>query len=323
MINEFIEFYKSKLDLWFDLQSNPSLSAELGVDQISLAHLSESDTIYVTLPHSSPNIFGKRNLPAVSASEFTAKESSAHHLRIFLTHNNFSDLGWRPYSMWYITNDRKVDEFRYVTRGKKYKHRCVESLKYIPFDDIDKSLGPTELEIEEFRRLGMNMAASFICGVAKEESLFGINIKKRTTYVPLPILTSFVLEKLHGGEHDYLESMLVDSIYKKINKLGILEECGIDEAYIFDNYTNIAITSIFNNTIVIGGSKMKSYWENVEKLIHPYHEIRNNIQAIDISDKVLPNLFNPSNIIKNQLDEKGIEFSLGMALHEKNNLQNI
>ncbi|WNK56223.1 hypothetical protein [Pantoea agglomerans] len=138
----------------------------LGSTEHALNEFIRSDEIFITLPHASMNIFFPRADVSRYVFGLQDNKKEAVHLRVFLTHTNFSDLNWRPYAWWFI-NGGKLDKMTFFTRNKKKKHNIVYSLKpkEIDFTSVDSNLR-TELETSmKFK----NISLSFIYMTAFQE----------------------------------------------------------------------------------------------------------------------------------------------------------
>lgn len=289
----------------------------LGVDDSSLQSLLSEFHTYLTLPHASPNVFGGRNLPTLRAARLVKTDDSAHHVHIVLTHNNFSDLGWTPYVYWYLGTDRLIGERRYATRGRAYKHRAVESLSFSSAEVLEKSR-IEEIEAQNFRRTGKNLAVAFIASQAYLERLAGLNVARSVMYIPLPILTEFV-RKISTARDDVSSAfsrMVSEATGRRIDTRGHLVEAPAARSYIFDNYTNIASSVLFRSPVILGGQKMSNYWKNVEETVKSAWGGERQLEFVDVSNDIRPACLWLASDVLNQLNMIGIDFSLSMSIAE-------
>lgn len=321
MIDQFVNFLQEKMHEWYLIKRNQELRSVLGVDDSSLQSLLSATNTYLTFPHASPNVFGSRNLPTLRAARLVKTDDSAHHVRVVLTHNNFSDLGWRPYAYWYLGADRLIRERRYATRGRAYKHRAVESLSLSSAEDLEKSR-IEEIEAQNFRRTGKNLAAAFIAGQAYLERLAGLNVAQSVTYIPLPILTEFVRKISTAGDDmgSAFSRMVSEATGRRIDTSGHLVEAPAARSYIFDNYTNIASSVLFRSPVIIGGQKMSHYWKNVEEAVKSAWGSERQLEFVDVSNDIRPACLWPASDVLNQLNAIGIDFSLSMSVAEYGNI---
>lgn len=314
------EFYLEQFS-HLNINERKNILETLGSTESALNEFVKSDEIFITLPHASMNIFFPRADVSRYVFGLQDNKKEAFHLRVFLTHTNFSDLNWRPYAWWFI-NGEKLDKVTFFTRNKKKKHNIVYSLKpkEIDFTSVDSDLR-TELETSmKFK----NISLSFIYMTAFQEVNSGFAHKGRTLYVPLDAFISFVIYQAKNDNlyFNFLKDFFVQAQCRKLisEELHVTNEW--QNAFIFDNFTNIALLNFFQPTAFVGGLKMDNYWDQVKEKwstafpnhLQPEFPIPTNMVMPAASKYIEP--YQPSSEISEQLINSNIPYSLTMAIQE-------
>ena len=244
------------------------------------------------------------------------------HLRVVLTHTNFSDLGWRPYAWWVVNREGRLERVSIFTRNKKQKHVVVASQPaYTSFPTL---LTSHDEAAARFAAMGQDRAWCYINLMASIERACGFSQPARTIYAPLDWLVASALtvsENETATETGrWLKGLLeISDGARVIGSGGILREAVRNEKpFVYSNPANLAILAALPSAEVLGGVKMASYWSEVERLIDlaakrsgapkPY------LKRLQVSDEELETRTPPTPELSRQLHEAGVPFSQGMAL---------
>ncbi|MGV9352613.1 hypothetical protein [Streptomyces misionensis] len=300
--------------------------ALLGLDDAALDRWAASESVLVSLPHASPNVFDPRTRVCWYAGSVQRRDADpAHHVRVVLTHINFSDLGWRPYAWWYLGGDGKVRCHRQFSRNKKRKHVIVAGRP--PMDVVPEEATTTDLDASRAARWGADLAVSYMLLGAVVERAAGMVSGRTVTYLPLSLLVSFVREQAAGPASAAGEPLpawcrlLTDQAQgRRAGPDGVLVECPAGQATVFDNYSNLAMLALLGHCHVLGGAKMAGYWPHVE---HRLGALRQSA-AEDMRDPriaVVPEtdllrFAGPSPAVAAQLERHGVPYSQGLAVAE-------
>ena len=293
----------------------------LGWDDTTLDNFLKADRIQLTLPHASPNVFFPRAGVAWYAQTRQQLDPALFHLRVVLTHNNFGDLGWRPYAWWHLNAEGHLKRLTCFTRNKRMKHVVVMSQP--PLHSIPDSMHGIDLLAARFASQGQNLGDSFIRIMAIVERAAGVNLPGRTLYVPLNLAIAcakkIAEEATAPGRK--LEAMLSCMPGRSLNALGELQSAADwRKALVFDNPGNIALMAIFGDQHVIGGAKMKAYWPEVRARLNLGEGFLGQLQVADYpSSNRIETLLKPNEHLLNVLSEMGISYSQGMAIWEHGN----
>lgn len=280
-----------------------------------------AERILVTLPHASPNVFFPRAMPHWHATR-RSNEHDGIHLRIVLDHINFSDLGWRPYSWWYLDSGGALSDLRLFTRNKKKKHVAVCSRPPLPPEKLQWPRGYSDWLPRDAR----NLSDSFIGVMACDEAMAGLRPKDRLVYVNLSDVVAIlrrIAERLGGGgRRSWLQSLFSHAEGRIVGASGSLEPCEEPwRASIIDNASMIAALGALGNVEIIGGRKMLGYWGDVlSKAATATHACGVTAPLpvpIDFSE-LRPRLEppRPSERLRKQLYDAGIGYSQGLAVAE-------
>jgi hypothetical protein len=297
--------------------------AALGLDDAGLGALAGAPRTTVTLPHASPNVFFPRAGVAWYARSLQAGDPERLHLRVVLTHVNFSDLGWRPYAWWHLDGDGALARASLFTRNKKRKHVVIAGqgpLEEVPATTVGADRAAAELACHAADR-----ALSYMLIMATVERAAGLAVPGRTCYLPLTLLLRFFRERAtvpddRGG---WLAALLAArSGARAIDASGELADVDdLDAATVFDNATNIALLSALGPEGVVGGAKMEAYWPDVEQRVAQARS-RSGVAIAPATVARLPDgidlaaVVPPSPALDAALDEAGIEHAQGLALSE-------
>jgi hypothetical protein len=305
----------------------------LGWTDDSMHNFIHNKYLIHTSPHASMNIFfpkiGSIWLQNILQTKFE-HISKSFHLRTHITHNNISDLGWRPYAWWYICNQYRIHKSIIISRNKKQKHRIVYSL---PTPTIDTTLlNDIDTKGISLATHAKNYAYYSIIYSSYIETCAGFNQPNRTMYVPLDLLHKFFQEINRGEDGGYsITRQLLNGIHKKITKKRRIGDNG--ELYLINsehfNSTNFFTLSNTGNFLIIyllaidaiiGGKKMSSYLKDINQFadlveadtgIALQRPVFIEVPALPY-EKALP----PSKDIQQQLKELSIPYSLSMAVYE-------
>ncbi|MFB7664059.1 hypothetical protein ACFC1R_08945 [Kitasatospora sp. NPDC056138] len=297
----------------------------LGLDDRSLARFATAENVLVSLPHASPNVFFPRVGVSWYVRHLQQADDSAFHLRVVLTHVNFSDLGWRPYAWWYLDTEGALRRETLFTRNKKAKHVVVASQG--PLQSVPNSAGNVDRKAARLAKSGINRAISYMLLMATVEESAGLSVSGSTLYVPLNLVVEFFRDRRLGPGSDshqrWADALLESS--PQARSLSPSGELAASEApgtaFVLDNSSNIALLSLLSCTGIVGGAKMAGYW----------HEVGDRVTAADRAAAIavaLPSLVRlpdgidylrpvpPSPRLARELEAAGIGYSQGMALAE-------
>ena len=317
---EFIEYIALHRREILQPEAPSHLLELLGLDDESLQRWRSASETIVTLPHSSPNVFKLRTRVMQHAAYIQTSHHKVHHARITLSHNNYSDLGWRPYSWWFLNRNGEVSEERFVTRHKKFKHLTVSSQP--PLHTIPEGLLAHDTMAAEAAVWGSNLSVSFMLIDAVTSHFAGLKPDARCTYIPLNWLISFAQDKARASsvESEWLRFLLDRAEGRSVSSVGKLEAHCSWTADILDNFSNLALLSLLGEPHVLGGEKMAGYWP------HPLNAIReanrNSPVSLPFPHLVtVPNFdlldrYPPSPRVKLYLRNHGLPYSQGLAVAE-------
>jgi hypothetical protein len=296
----------------------------LGLDDDGLHALQTARQVVVSLPHASPNVFFPRAGVSWYARHLQRADPSVLHLRVVLTHVNFSDLGWRPYAWWFLDKDSRLTRETLFTRNKKAKHVTVASQG--PMLDIPDRAHHTDRSAAELALLGTNRAISYMLLMSTVERAAGLTVPGRTVYVPLDLLVAFFCERHRdatAGEYGRWLSDLLDlrTATRRLTDTGTLEPGTLADAFVLDNTSNLALLSLLGCTGVVGGAKMAAYWSDItDRLTSAGRSSGLPVAAPELLR--LPggidylDLVRPSPDVAADLEAAGIAYSQGMAVAE-------
>lgn len=269
--------------------------------------------LIVTLPHASPNVFFPRVAASWYARHLQCDDGKAFHLRIVLSHTNFSDLGWRPYAWWYLDNRQQVRKVNLFTRNKKKKHVTIISqppLSELALPDMENHL----LAAYSMSTQCINRAWSYVALMASTERAAGLSLAQRTMYITLDQLLFAISQSELSG----LSSLLQRINARSLCPLGELQPTTPGEpSLVYDNSMNIALISTLGTDGIIGGAKMLNYWSGVasceRSLATGYRPMK--VLLIPEDNQVVEKVM-PSQGVSKQLVQLGIPYSQGLALSE-------
>ncbi|GHF69781.1 hypothetical protein FHX82_005686 [Amycolatopsis bartoniae] len=294
--------------------------AALGLDDGCLAAFAEAPRVVATLPHASPNVFFPRAAVGWYARHLQRCDPTLFHLRVVLTHTNFSDLGWRPYAWWFLNPDRELVRHTLFTRNKKTKHVVVASQP--PMDLVPGDATGADREAAELALHGANRAMSYLLLTATVERAAGLALPGRTLYVPLDALVRFALSEATGRWAPWISALLTTSTATRtLLPDGTLAPARrAEDAFVLDNPTNIALLALLSSVDIIGGAKMADYWAQITRRI----DFACRTAALDVRPphfRQLPEvdtrgLVAPAPSLAASLRTAGIGYSQGMALSE-------
>ncbi|SBS39137.1 hypothetical protein MSP8887_03676 [Marinomonas spartinae] len=297
---------------------NNKLQQLFGLDSKTVEQFLTASRLIVTLPHASPNIF----FPKVSASWYARHlqkyDDSVFHLRVVLSHNNFGDLGWRPYAWWYLDKNKIVRKASLFTRNKKKKHVTVlsqppiEKIDAIDMSEFDRSLS--------FLASGcINRAWSYITIMASIERAAGLSLENKTLYITFDQLIMAIRQCKESSITQKINQFLSTRQARCLSSSGELQPCDYssNSTILYDNPTNIALLSILGVEGVVGGQKMKNYWPEVAFCEEALGTQKSPMRVLLIPEgNQISQRVGPSSDILNQLSEHGIPYSQGIALSE-------
>ncbi|MEV5499527.1 hypothetical protein AB0M50_29410 [Nonomuraea fuscirosea] len=298
----------------------------LGLDDPSLDRWARSRTSLISLPHASPNVFDPRTRVGWFAGEMQRQVSGLHHVRVVLTHTNFSDLGWRPYAWWYLS-DGVVRRHRLFSRNKKQKH-CVISSRP-PLDVVPEGMTGADLSAARAAIWGSDLAASFMLIGAVIERAAGMIPGPVATYLPLTMLVSFVRELASRASSPdeqgaspaaWCGRLIATTQGRRVAPDGTLRECSGDRAEVLDNYGNLASLALLEDAQVLGGAKMAGYWPDVEAVAARIQGTAPEGFALPcvlmVPELDLLSFAGPSPDVAAQLERQGVRYSQGLAVAE-------
>jgi hypothetical protein len=290
-------------------------AALLGWDAPTLAAFCEAPRLLVTMPHASPNVFFPRAAVAWYARHLQVRDAELFHVRLMLTHNNFGDLGWRPYAYWYLNDAGALARATLFTRNKKLKHVIVASRPPLGEPPVDAG----ELDREAYRHAqrAANLALSCMLMMAFHERRAGVARAARTLYLPLDWLVASVRAQRAAGTPPgaRLAALMDAAPARRLGEGGELAPAADwRDAYVFDNPTNVALAGALGDVDVIGGAKMHAYWPDVAAAAARASLLVRFRQWPGLDASALP--VKPSATLQRALLADGIEYSQGMALAE-------
>lgn len=298
-----------------------ALSA-LGLDDDGLDTMAHSASVVITLPHASPNVFFPRVRVGWYARHLQRQSPELLHLRIVLTHVNFSDLGWRPYAWWHLDAEGQLWRSTFFSRNKKHKHVVVSSRP--PLGEVAEPLHGADVTAARLARAGANLAVSYLLVMATVERAAGLAPAGRTIYVPLSLLTHFAAADISANEGDdarWLRRLVGAAPGRRVDESGLLTGVAdVRDAEVFDNATNIALLASLGDPAVLGGAKMARYWPQV--LGRWQESTANNCQvppprlATVPADVDCEAFLPPGSALAAQLAAAGVGYSQGMALSQ-------
>ncbi|WP_406735061.1 hypothetical protein OG508_14580 [Streptomyces sp. NBC_01108] len=299
--------------------------ALLGLDDASLERWSGCATSLVSLPHASPNVFDPRTRVGWYAGTLMRRPEavSTHHLRVVLTHTNFSDLGWRPYAWWYLSEAEGVRCHRLFTRNKKRKHVVVAGRG--PLDSVPEGMVGADLVAARAAQWGADLAVSYMLIDAVIGRAAGMTGAGTTTFVPLTLVLSFVREQAAAAASRpslgaWCGGLVAAARGRRIGPDRTLLECPADKADVFDNYSNLAALCVLGRTQVLGGAKMAGYWPEVEAVIGRLEELAPDDcrapKVLVVPEADLLGVSGPSPEVAAELARQGVRYSQGLAVAE-------
>ncbi len=239
-----------------------------------------------------------------------------------LDHINFSDLGWRPYSWWYLDEKGGLADLRLFTRNKKKKHITVCSRPPLCTHDPQWPRGYENWLPED----AQNLAESYTGIMARDEAFAGMRTTERLVYILLSdvitILRRISERSAKCKRRHWLKALLSQAQGRIIGESGKLEPCNnLSRAPIVDNASAIAALGVLGDVEILGGSKMIGYWNDVltraaaassssgSAILPP-----RSVDVSGLSPCVKPPL--PSSRLQQQLNQVGIGYSQAMAVAE-------
>ncbi|MDC9604102.1 hypothetical protein [Xenorhabdus griffiniae] len=293
----------------------------LGWNKITLRRFLCAKKIFVTLPHASPNIFFPRAGVSKFVTDKQKEDYEIFHLRVVLTHTNFSDLGWRPYAWWYLNEEGILIKKSIFSRNKKKKHYIIASQSPLL---LDKQCYPHFLEQgAQLAQCADNLALSYLILQAFQEQLSGFTLADRTLYLPLDILILLMqtLARQQPDVHPWLLNLLTHAQSRKLNEYQLENTHRWENAYIYDNYTNISLLFPLAPTAIVGGIKMQRYWSDIIDNAIRMNEkstiscpIPQCLTFPQRQEYLLPYL--PKQETLRQIQASDVEYSLAMAITE-------
>ncbi|WP_289993176.1 hypothetical protein [Photorhabdus laumondii] len=293
----------------------------LGWNEITLKRFLCAKKVFVTLPHASPNIFFPRAGVSKFVTDKQKEDHEAFHLRVVLTHTNFSDLGWRPYSWWYLNEEGVLIKQSIFSRNKKKKHYIIASQPPLL---SDKQYYPPVLgQGIQLAQYANNLALSYIILQAFQEQLSGFSLTGRTLYLPLDMLILLMqtLTRQKPSVHPWLLNLLTHAQSRKLNEYQLEDTYQWENAYVYDNYTNISLLFPLGPIAIVGGIKMQRYWPDIidsviiinKKTTTPC-PIPQYLTFPQCQEYLLP--YRPKQETLRQIQTADIEYSLAMAIIE-------
>ena len=306
-----------------DVTLRASLLTVLGLDDASLRAFRDARDVVVTLPHASPNVFFPRVYNGWYARHLQARDPSVFHLRVVLTHTNFSDLNWRPYAWWYVDAAGRLGRLTLFTRNKKRKHVVVASQGPVT-DEVPHAARAADREALEGARHAANRASSYLLMSARTERHAGLAVDGRTMYLPLDLLIAFAAGcrgTLDGPERRWLDALFHGATGRRVAPGGELRDAAGEAPFILDNSSNLSMLSLLGRVSVVGGAVMGGYWDEVTARVTavnrragvalPAPGLLRRPAANDGAPAVLP-----SPGLAESLKDCGIGYSQGMAVAE-------
>jgi hypothetical protein len=302
---------RTALDLGMNSQPLKQL---LGWDAMTISRFINASRLIVTLPHASPNVFFPRVAASWYAHHLQYVDEQVFHLRVVLSHTNFSDIGWRPYAWWYLDREQRIKKMSLFTRNKKKKHTTVISQP--PLAEVSLT------NLDEQQRFAYSMATqcvnrawSYVAMMASTERAAGLSLAHRTLYITLDQLLVAVTTQAEPE----LSSLLQRSSARVLGPCGELQPAKRGQPpLVYDNATNIALISALGPQGIVGGRKMLNYWPEVEAreqriLMRGYEPMK--VLLIPDEHNIAEQV-SPSRDVNQQLAQLGIPYSQGLALSE-------
>lgn len=296
----------------------PAALALLGLDDAALSAWIAAPRQAISLPHASPNVFFPRVGVSWYVRHLQERDPGLAHLRVPLTHVNFSDLGWRPYAWWYVDTRGELRRATQFTRSKKRKHVIVASQG--PLAALPRRARELDLAAARLARCGTDLAISYVLLTAVVERAAGLTTSGPTTYVPLPLLVEYArMRRADTPNLRWVSGLLAASPGRTIAPDGTLAPAS-DVPYVLDNPGNIALLAMLGEGEVIGGAKMTSYWPDVEKRVADAGE-RSGVVIPPPAPRRLPEVdyasaVAPAPELAVELAATGIAYSQGLAVAE-------
>lgn len=320
MTEDLIEFVRRARTGWLLPGAPPDAFRLLGVDDETLDRWRDSAGRVVTLPHASPNVFHPRTRVGWYAGHVLKRHPDRHHVRVVLTHVNFSDLGWRPYAWWSLSPDGEVRVYRQFSRNKKQKHVVVSSRPGMT--ETPDGLGAVDAEAARAALWGADLSVSYMLISAVVERAAGMVAAGRASYVPLTALVGFARSQAAAGDvawGDWCRGLTAQAGGRRVGADGRLEPCDPAVADVFDNYSNLAALALLGGPQVLGGGKMAAYWPAVEAVLDPLARPKTETPTLDL--RVVPDVdlmgpIRPSPAVQTQLEALGVPYSQGLAVAE-------
>lgn len=293
----------------------PRTQKLLGHDDETLHRYLRSDTVIATTPHASANIFFPRADTSVQAARM-ARDNDGFQVRAVLTHTTLSDLRWRPYAWWVISEKSELSKITFESRNKARKHVAVHAC------------GPTDPQqglqlVPEIYREAWLLAGSARCLswslmllAAKQERLSGTADAGHTLYVPLQWISELAGAWLlrDGGAGPGTGDLLRARGRRLDLATGqLVAVCSGEESFVYDNATNLTMLGLFTH-LLVGSEKMAGYWPTLSTDAAP--GIADTIEAPVFhmkSPETLADAYPPPPLLAEQLTAAGICYSLGMA----------
>ncbi|WP_019222052.1 hypothetical protein [Bartonella senegalensis] len=294
--------------------NSKALKGLFGWDSPTVNEFINTAHLIVTLPHANPNVFFPRVFASWYAHHLQCINKQIFHLRIVLSHINFSDLGWRPYAWWYFDSHKKIQKMSFFTRNKKNKHVTVISQPSLP-EAFLPDMDIYHLEAYSLATQCTNRAWSYVAMMASIERAAGLSIAQRTMYITMDQFLAAISKTAELR----LSSLLQQSSGRILDNDGKLKPAKLDVApLVYDNATNIALISTLGTKGIIGGKKMFSYWSDVasrEKIFSAEKYRPMEVLLIPDAYKIAEKMM-LSRETSNQLMKLGIPYSQGLALSE-------
>lgn len=297
--------------------------AVLGLDDASLQAWAAAPRQVATLPHASPNVFFPRVGVAWYARHLQRGDPSLLHVRVPLTHVNFSDLGWRPYAWWRLDGRGALRRDTLFTRNKRRKHVVVASQP--PLAGVPAGAAGADAGAARMAAHGTDRAISYVLLSATIERAAGLACPGRTVYVPLPLLVGYARacagRTAERPELRWAAGLLAAGGGRRIAPDGRLAPVADPrDAYVLDNAANLALLALLGEQRVIGGAKMAGYWPEVRERWRaagdragerPAPPEPVQLPAADYAAHVAP-----SPGLAAELARAGLEYAQGLALAE-------